>query len=215
MLEHTQLEVSPRTERGKNAARRLRVTGQTPATVYGLGQDPLAVALDTKAMVGYLNDRSGRNRVFELTGGTTGSTMAVAWQSDPVTSKLLHVDLRRVDMTTPVTVKVPLHMSGEAYGVKTEGGIIDVILREIDITCLPDNVPETFEVDITEMRAGSSVRVSDLADSEIYKISSNPNMTVLRLVGKRTDINEDGSGEGTETEEVVEEAAAEGEEQES
>lgn len=214
MLEHTQLEVSPRTERGKNAARRLRVTGQIPATVYGLGRDPEAVAVDTKSMVNYLNDTSGRNRVFELTGGAEGPTMAVAWQSDPVTNKLLHVDLRRVDMATRVKVKVPLHLTGEAHGVKTEGGILDVILREIDIECLPNDVPETFELDITELGTGATVRVSDLAGSDKYTVASNGNMTVLRLVGRRAEEEEDAAAEVAGEEGEATESA-EGEEKES
>jgi large subunit ribosomal protein L25 len=191
MIDHSQIDVVTRTERGKNAARRLRVTGQVPATVYGLGKDPDSISLNTKSMVNILNDQTSRNRVFDLTGGSTGPVMAVAWQSDPVTGKLLHVDMRRVDMAQNVRVKVPITLTGEAYGVKTEGGIVDVILRELEIACLPNEVPSSVVIDISEMRAGSSVRVSDLPEGEKYTITSKSGMTVMRLVGKRTDDEEE------------------------
>jgi len=187
MLEHTQVEVSTRTERGKNAARRLRVTGQVPATVYGLGKDPDSISLNTRSMVAILNDTSDRNRVFDLTGGSEGPTMAVAWQSDPVTGKLLHVDLRRVDPTKMVRVKVAVKPTGEAYGVKTEGGLIDAIVREAEVDCLPDDVPASIDVDITELETGQSIRVRDLEAGEKYSIASKGDLTLLRLVGKRTE----------------------------
>lgn len=185
MLEHSQLEVTARAERGKNAARRLRVTGKVPATLYGLGKDPEAIALDTRSMVRILNESSGHNRVFDLKGGAQGHAMAVDWQSDPVTGKLLHVDMKRLDLTNKIRVKVSLETFGVAYGVKTEGGLEDVILREIEVECLPEDIPASIRLDVTELRAGQSVRAGDIPDGEKYTIATPGDFTVMRIVGKR------------------------------
>ncbi|MDA1233241.1 MAG: 50S ribosomal protein L25 [Acidobacteria bacterium] len=200
MLEHSQLEVTARAERGKNAARRLRVTGKVPATLYGLGKDPESIALDTRAMVRILNNPSGHNRVFDLQGGAHGHAMAVDWQSDPVTGKLLHIDMKRLDLTTKIRVKVAVETFGVAYGVKTEGGLEDVILREIEVECLPEDIPASIRIDVTELKAGESVRASEIPDGEKYTIASPGALTIMRIVGKRTleayaDIEEEAAGE--------------------
>lgn len=185
MLEHSQLEVTARAERGKNAARRLRVTGKVPATLYGLGRDPEAIALDTKSMVRILNEPSGHNRVFDLKGGAQGHAMAVDWQSDPVTGKLLHVDMKRLDLANKIRVKVSVETFGVAYGVKTEGGLEDVILREIEVDCLPEDIPASIRIDVTELRAGQSIRASDIPDGEKYTIATPDDFTIMRIIGKR------------------------------
>jgi large subunit ribosomal protein L25 len=185
MLEHSQLEVTARAERGKNAARRLRVTGKVPATLYGLGRAPEAIALDTKSMVRILNEPSGHNRVFDLKGGAQGHAMAVDWQSDPVTGKLLHVDMKRLDLTNKIRVKVAIETFGVAYGVKTEGGLEDVIVREIEVECLPEDIPASIRIDVTELRSGQSVRAGDIPNGEKYVIASAPELTIMRIIGKR------------------------------
>ena len=207
MLEHSQLEVTARAERGKNAARRLRVTGMVPATLYGLGKAPEAIALDTRSMVRILNDPSGHNRVFDLQGGAQGHAMAVDWQSDPVTGKLLHIDMKRLDLTNKIRVKVSIETFGVAYGVKTEGGIEDVILREIEVDCLPEDIPASIRIDVTELQVGQSIRASDIPDGEKYSIASSGDLTIMRIVGRRAD--DDDSGD-----EAAEETVVEGEEAE-
>ena len=185
MLEHSQLEVTARDGRGKNAARRLRVTGQVPATLYGLGKDAESIALDTKSMVRILNDPAGHNRVFDLQGGAQGHAMAVAWQSDPVTGKLLHIDMKRLDLTNKIRVKVSVETFGVAYGVKTEGGLEDLIVREIEVDCLPEDIPASIRIDVTELRSGQSIRASDIPDGEKYTIASSGDLTIMRIIGKR------------------------------
>ena len=185
MLEHSQLEVTARAERGKNAARRLRVTGKVPATLYGLGKAPESIALDTRSMVRILNEPSGHNRVFDLQGGAQGHAMAVDWQSDPVTGKLLHIDMKRLDLTNKIRVKVAIETYGVAYGVKTEGGLEDIILREIEVECLPEDIPASIRIDVTELRSGESVRAGDIPNGEKYSIASSPDLTIMRIVGKR------------------------------
>lgn len=212
MLEHSQLEVTARSERGKNAARRLRVTGKVPATLYGLGKDPESIALDTKSMVRILNEPSGHNRVFDLKGGAQGHAMAVDWQSDPVTGKLLHVDMKRLDLTNRIRVKVAIETFGVAYGVKTEGGLEDVILREIEVECLPEDIPASIRIDVTELRAGQSVRAGDIPNGEKYVIASAPELTIMRIVGKRALEAEAAAGDEPAAESAAEGAAEKSEE---
>lgn len=211
MLEHSQLEVTARAERGKNAARRLRVTGKVPATLYGLGKAPEAIALDTRSMVRILNDPSGHNRVFDLQGGAQGHAMAVDWQSDPVTGKLLHIDMKRLDLTNRIRVKVSVETFGVAYGVKTEGGIEDVILREIEVDCLPEDIPASIRIDVTELKAGESIRASDIPDGEKYSIASAGDLTIMRVVGKRTDDEDVEDADAEAPVDAAEEAKEEGE----
>ena len=213
MLEHSQLEVTARAERGKNAARRLRVTGKVPATLYGLGKAPESIALDTRSMVRILNEPSGHNRVFDLQGGAQGHAMAVDWQSDPVTGKLLHIDMKRLDLTNKIRVKVAIETYGVAYGVKTEGGLEDIILREIEVECLPEDIPASIRIDVTELRSGESVRAGDIPNGEKYSIASSPDLTIMRIVGKRALEAEADAGDAAAAEPAVEgeEAKKEGE----
>ena len=213
MLEHSQLEVTARAERGKNAARRLRVTGKVPATLYGLGKAPESIALDTRSMVRILNEPSGHNRVFDLQGGAQGHAMAVDWQSDPVTGKLLHIDMKRLDLTNKIRVKVAIETYGVAYGVKTEGGLEDIILREIEVECLPEDIPASIRIDVTELRSGESVRAGDIPNGEKYSIASSPDLTIMRIVGKRALEAEADAGDAAAAEPAVEgeEAQKEGE----
>ena len=204
MLEHSQLEVMARDGRGKNAARRLRVTGKVPATLYGLGKAPESIALDTKSMVRILNEPSGHNRVFDLQGAAQGHAMAVDWQSDPVTGKLLHIDMKRLDLTNKIRVKVSIETFGVAYGVKTEGGLEDVILREIEVECLPEDIPASIRIDVTDLRAGQSIRVGDIPDGEKYTIATPGELTITRIVGKRALEAEAEAGEAAAEEPAVE-----------
>ncbi len=205
MQKHIELEVSAREGRGKNDARRLRASGQAPATLYGLDQDPVSLAVDSKTMVRILGSRTNRNRVLDLSGGASGPAMAADWQSDPVTGKLLHVDMRRVDLDQKARIDVPIVTKGVAYGVKTEGGLEDIILREVTVLCRPEDAPEQIEIDVTELRAGESVRVRDLPGSEKYEVVSKAGMTILRVIGKRAAE----AGMEDDEEVAVEEAATE------
>ncbi|MCB1019315.1 MAG: 50S ribosomal protein L25 [Bryobacterales bacterium] len=204
MLEQLEMEVSSRDERGKNAARRLRAAGRVPATLYGLGQDPVSLALDGKAIFGLLSHREQRNRVLNLSGGASGTAMAIDWQVDPVEGYLLHVDLKRVDVDQPVEARVALKTKGVAYGVKTEGGLEDVILREALVRCKPADLPPMIEIDVTALRAGDSVRLGDLEAEGKYKILGNPTAVVVRIVGKRTGGADAAGGEAAPAEESAE-----------
>jgi large subunit ribosomal protein L25 len=136
-------------------------------------------------MVRILNEPSGHNRVFGLRGGAQGHAMAVDWQSDPVTGKLLHIDMKRLDLATKIRVKVAIETFGISYGVKTEGGLEDVIVREIEVECLPEDIPASIRIDVTELRSGQSVRAGDIPDGEKYTIATPRELTIMRIIGKR------------------------------
>jgi large subunit ribosomal protein L25 len=153
-----------RDTRGKNEARRLRADGKIPAVVYGTGQEPVAVAVDPKEVLSIQRSATGHNTIFNVAieGGETSPVMAVDWQNDPIRGSLLHVDLKRIDMKQRLQVKVPIHTQGEARGVKQQSGLLEVVAREVEIECLPDEIPEQFVVDVTELMIGQNIRAQDL-----------------------------------------------------
>ncbi len=185
MIDTLPIEVGAREERGKNAARRLRVQGQVPATLYGLDDEPQALALDAKLMTSLLSNVQERNRVLALSGGATGAAMISDWQVEPIYGKLLHVDLRRVDEAKPVTARVALRTHGVPYGVKTEGGLLDVILRETKVLCLPADIPGKIDIDVSGLRADDAIRLRDLDKEGKFKFLADPGSVVVRVIGKR------------------------------
>src|ERR1700722_6325069 len=154
----------PRSSRGKNEARRLRVAGRAPAVLYGAGGESVPVAIIPKEINKILHSKTGYNTIFNLsvTGGETVPVMIVDWQHDPVKENLLHVDLKRIDLTKRITVKVPVVTHGDPKGVKLQGGIHEVVTREIEIECLPDDIPEEFVVSVGELMIGQSIRASEI-----------------------------------------------------
>jgi large subunit ribosomal protein L25 len=154
----------PRDTRGKNEARRLRVSGFTPAVLYGTGGDAVAVAVSPKEVNRILNSKTGHNTIFDIAvkGGETTPVMIVDWQHDPIKENLLHVDLKRIDLTARIRVKVPVHTVGDPKGVKIQGGLHELITREVEIECLPDEIPEEFTIDVSELMIGQNVRASDI-----------------------------------------------------
>jgi len=202
-----------RDSRGKNEARRLRVKGSAPGVVYGVTDSSVAVALDPKAIDKILRSPSGHNTIFNLsiTGGETTPVMIVDWQLEPVKDSILHVDLHRIDLTKRITVKVPVHTHGEPVGVKIQGGIHEIVSREIEIECLPDDIPEEFVVEVAGLGIGQSVRASDVALSGSMKLMSPADAVISHIVSLRAE--EAPAAEGAAEPEVIkkgkkEEAAA-------
>lgn len=154
----------PRETRGKNEARRLRVSGLTPAVLYGTGGAAVAVAVNPKEVNRVLHSKTGHNTIFDIAvkGGETSPVMIVDWQNDPIKDNLLHVDLKRIDLTARIRVKVPVHTVGDPKGVKIQGGLHELITREVEIECLPDEIPEEFTIDVSELMIGQNVRASDI-----------------------------------------------------
>jgi large subunit ribosomal protein L25 len=153
-----------REERGKNAARRCRVAGRIPAVVYGQYKDAEPLALDPKSLTKLIRSKAGLNTIFKLqiAGGDSGTAMIVDTQYDPVKDNLLHADLKWIDPEKKLRVTVPVHVHGTAVGVKTQGGHLEIVTRVVEIECLPDEIPEHFDVDVTPLLIGQSVRAEDL-----------------------------------------------------
>ena len=135
----------------KNAARRVRVAGKIPAVVYGAGQDAVAVTVDPRVITKILHSESGHNTIFDLNveGSAVVKAMIVDWQNEPIKGKLLHIDLKRIAMDKMMRVSVPIQLVGVPAGVKTQGGILEHVMREVEIECLPGDIPSHLDVDVT------------------------------------------------------------------
>lgn len=179
----------PRSSRGKNEARRLRVAGQAPGVLYGAGGDAVAVAISPKEVNKILRSNTGHNTIFNLsvTGGETVPVMVVDWQHDPVKENLLHVDLKRIDLTLRLRVKVPVHTTGEPKGVKLQGGLHELITREVEIECLPDDIPEQFILDATELSIGENLRANQIPMTGSMKLLSNPDAVISHVVSMKAE----------------------------
>ena len=177
------VEGKPRQGGGKNDARRLRQTGMIPAVVYGAGQDSKAIAVDPKQMGRILHSETGHNTIFDLSlDGQTAKVMIVDWQYEPIKGALLHVDLKRIAMDKVLRVKVPILMKGEAPGVKQQGGILEQILREVEIECLPADIPSHIDADVSQLMFGQVIRVSDLPHAGKLTFLTDENQSVAHVV---------------------------------
>jgi len=178
-----------RSSRGKNEARRTRRAGHIPAVVYGAYQDPISVAVNPREINKIVRSSTGFNTIFTLAiaGGETTPVMVVDQQVDPIKGTLLHADLKRIDLTKRIRVSVPVHTAGEAAGVKVQGGLLEVITRAIEIECLPDEIPESFAVDVSELMIGQSKRASDVAVSGSMKLVSDPQSVIAHIVALRAE----------------------------
>jgi len=178
-----------RDARGKNEARRLRAKGSMPAVVYGGAEGATAVAISPKELSRILNSKTGHNTIFNLTlpGDAATPVMIVDWQFDPIKDSLLHADLKRIDLTKRITVKVPVVTHGDPKGVKLQGGIHEIVTREIEIECLPDEIPEQFDVNVTELVIGQNIRVSEIPLTGSMKLLSSPDAVVSHVVALRVE----------------------------
>jgi len=177
----------PRTTRGKNESRRLRRGGHIPAILYGSFQEALAVAVDPKEVTRILHSKTGHNTIFnlEIRDGESTPAMVVDWQYDPVKDTLLHVDLKRIDLTKRIKVSVPVVTQGEAKGVKQQDGLLELVTREVEIECLPDEIPDHFTLDVTELMLGQSVRAGEVALTGSMVLVSAPENVIAHVVALR------------------------------
>ena len=178
-----------RASRGKNEAHRTRSAGQIPAILYGSHQDPVAVSVNPREISKIIHSNTGYNTIFklEIAGGETTPVMVVDRQLDPIRGTLLHADFKRIDLTKRIRVNVPVTTVGEAKGVKVQGGLLEVITRAIEIECLPDDIPEKFVVDVTELMIGQAKRASDLALTGSMKLVSSPVTVIAHSVALRAE----------------------------
>jgi large subunit ribosomal protein L25 len=178
-----------RASRGKNEARRTRMAGNIPAVVYGAYQDPVAITISPKEISKIIRSGSGLNTIFNIAieGGETTPVMLVDKQVDPLKGRLLHADLKRIDLTKRIRVTVPVHTEGEPAGVKVQGGLLEIITRSIEIESMPDEIPETFSISVAELNIGMSVRASDVALSGSMKLVSDPQSVIAHIVSLRAE----------------------------
>jgi large subunit ribosomal protein L25 len=186
MRRDIKLTAETRETRGKNEARRLRARGLTPAIAYGAGGDPVALAISPKEVQAILRSTSGQNTIFNVDlNGQSSPVMIVDWQHDPIKGKLLHVDLKRIDPNKRMTAKVPVHTTGVPVGVKIQGGLYEIINREIEIECLPDDIPQDFTVDVTNLSIGQSLRASEVPLTGSMRLLTPGESVVSHVVALR------------------------------
>ena len=190
VTDNNTLEAQPRTAGNKNEARRVRRGGKIPAVVYGAGQDSLPVAVDPRQVKRILNSETGHNTIFDLAldGGTKTKAMIVDWQYEPIKGNLLHIDLKRIAMDKKLAVMVPIELIGEPAGVKQQGGILEQMLREVEVECLPGDIPSHIDVDVSELVFGKVLRVVDLPHSDKLKFLTDENQPVAHVTTVKEEV---------------------------
>lgn len=203
-----------RTDFGKNASRRLRVAGKIPGVVYGHGLETRAIAVDPKAIHGILHSGTGRNTIFSINvAGDMTDVLVRDFQLDPVKSNLIHVDFQHVAMDEVMEFEVPVEVHGTPKGVKA-GGILDIVLRQITVECLPADVPAGISINAEGLDIGDTVRVSDLmVDASKLKILNEADLVVLTVVPPRVEAEPLAAGEEPAEPEVIKKGKAEAEEE--
>jgi len=188
MKKEITITAEPRSSSGKNEARRLRAKGSMPAVVYGGASGATPITISPKELTRILNSKTGHNTIFSLgVNGETTPVMIVDWQYDPIKDSLLHADLKRIDLTKRITVKVPVITQGDPKGVKLQGGIQDVVTREIEIECLPDEIPEQFVVNVADLMIGQSIRAADIPIEGSMKLVSLPDTVITHIISVKAE----------------------------
>ena len=184
-METFTVEGKVREERGKGPARRTRLTGMVPAVLYGGRKDSVSLAVNAKQVAKILRSETGHNTIFtvRVAAGAEEKAMMKDWQVDPLSGALLHVDLLRIAMDVRMRVRVPVHTFGEPQGVKMQGGVFEVVTREIEIECLPGDIPEEFKMDVTGLMIGKQLRAGEIPlDPEKMKLLTDPLRVIAHVV---------------------------------
>jgi len=174
----------------KNAARRVRVAGKIPAVLYGAGHDAVAVEVDPKQISRILFSESGHNTIFdvEVAGIPSAKAMIVDWQREPLKDQLIHIDMKRIALDKVLRVSVRVKLLGVPIGVKAAGGILDQVMREVEIECLPADIPAHVDLDVSSLELFGSLRVSDLPHSDKIKYLNAEDATVVHVVSIREEV---------------------------
>jgi len=181
-MKETIVEVQSRELAGKNESRRLRAQGMIPGIVYGGGKDPVKIAVNPKRVLEILRSESGANTLFQLSlagSDTRRHVMIREYQVDPVKGSLMHADFVRIKMDAAIEVDVPIRILGESTGVKLDGGILEHVTRQVRVSCLPTDIPEHIDIDVTPLKINDSVRVSDLPAGAKYRILTDADQTLV------------------------------------
>jgi large subunit ribosomal protein L25 len=183
------VEAAARAKRGKNEARRLRLTGKVPAVLYGGKGEAVTLAVNAKQLGAIFRSQSGHNTLFQVDlGGKHEPAILKDWLVDPITGNLLHVDLLRIAMDVRMRVKVPVHTFGEPAGVKQQGGVFEMVTREVEIECLPADIPTEFKADVTGLMMGEALRARDLGmDAQKMKLLTDPERVIAHVVALRVE----------------------------
>ena len=177
-----------RTETGKNVNRRLRTRGLIPGVLYGAKKEAVPVAVSPKEITSILRSKTGENTLFDLEiGGSRRKVILKEFQVEPIKGSLLHADFYEVALDKTIEVKVHIEVTGVPVGVKVEGGLLDFVTRELEIECLPSDIPEKITVDVSELGMNQSIRVSDLKVPEKVKMLSEPDLVVVHVVPPRAE----------------------------
>jgi large subunit ribosomal protein L25 len=178
------VEASNRDTRGKNEARRLRLTGKVPAVLYGGKGESITLAVNAKQVGNILRSESGHNTLFQVDlGGKHEPAILKDWLVDPVSGRLLHVDLLRIAMDVRMRVKIPVHTFGDPTGVKVQGGVFEVVEREVEIECLPADIPSEFRVDVSGLALNAALRASEIPiDAEKIKLITDKDRVIAHVV---------------------------------
>ncbi len=173
----------------KNAARRVRAAGKIPAVLYGAGHDPVAIEVDPKQIARILFSETGHNTIFdvEVAGQSAAKAMIVDWQREPLNDQLIHIDLKRIALDKPLQVSVRVKLLGTPVGVKTAGGILDQVLREVEVECLPADIPSHIDVDVSHLEMHGVLRVSELPHFDAIKYLNAEDATVAHVVSIRAE----------------------------
>jgi len=183
VTEQNILEAQPRTPGTKNDARRVRRQGKVPAVVYGAGKSATPVSVDPRQVARILQSETGHNTVFDLAvDGERTKAMIVDWQYEPIKGSLLHIDVKRIAMDQKLRVNVPIELVGEPSGVKQQGGILEQIVREVEVECLPGDIPNAVELNVSELVFGMVLRVADLPKSDKIKFITDPDQPIAHII---------------------------------
>jgi large subunit ribosomal protein L25 len=171
----------------KNAARRVRFAGKIPAVLYGPGHDPVAIEVDPKQISRILFSETGHNTIFdvEVAGQPAAKAMIVDWQREPLNDLLIHIDLKRIALDKTLRVSVRVKLLGIPIGVKTAGGILDQVLREVELECLPADIPSHIDADVSDLEMHGVLRISGLPHSDKIKYLNSEDATVAHVVSIR------------------------------
>ncbi|HMB52508.1 MAG TPA: 50S ribosomal protein L25 [Thermoanaerobaculia bacterium] len=189
MSEELQIEVQPRDQTGSGAARRLRREGIVPAVVYGGGRDTVAISVESRVLRDLFREAGSDNAVFllKLAGGSGKQRhcMVHEIEVDPITRKILHIDFLRIDLSEKVKVMVAIELTGVPAGVRNEGGILDTVLREVEVECLPTVIPRQLEADVTELNIGQHVEAGELVLPKGVELLEDPHRVLASVVAPR------------------------------
>jgi len=183
MTQQLTLDVQPRTDMGKNANRRLRTSGKVAGVVYGLDLPPQKVQLERRSIVTMLRQGATENSIFllRMPGVDDHHTMIRELQVDPIDRRILHIDFQRIDLTEKVTVKVEIEVVGLAAGVKNDGGILDFVTREVEVECLPTQIPDKLSLDVSALLIGQHLEAKDLTLPDGVALIEEPNRVIVSV----------------------------------